>query len=177
MYVMPSRGYETIGLKPAILQRLQMATDEHYPGMFLPSALIIMMNEIKRGRYTVEMHSMKMDFSGRYTSLTLRSDVKEWLVENYENLKEEYNQRYRADSFTKFASVFMINVFESKTSSKDYVIKLKESDFRWLEEEYQKRRQEYKSQFGIYNFERFADLFLKDLFNRVNEAKKILTYD
>jgi hypothetical protein len=71
----------------------------------------------------------------------------------------------------------MINVFESKSMSRDYVIRLKEADFRWLEEEYQKRRQEYKSQFGIYNFERFADLFLKDLFNRVNAAKRILTYE
>jgi hypothetical protein len=174
---MPSRGYETIGLKPTILQRLQKATDEHYPGMFLPSALIMMMNEIKRGHYSVELHDLKVDFSGRYTSLTLRSDVKEWLVENYENLNEVYNQRYYADSFTKFASVFMVNVFESKASSKDYVIRLKESDFHWLQEEYQKRRQEYKIQFGIYNFERFADIFLKDLFNRVNEAKKLLTFD
>jgi hypothetical protein len=174
---MPSRGYETIGLKPAILQRLQVATDEHYPGMFLPSALIIMMNEIKRGQYTVDMHNLKIDFSGRYSSLTLRSDVKEWLVENHKSLQEKYSQRYRADSFTKFASLFMINVFESKSMSRDYVIRLKEADFRWLEEEYQKRRQEYKSQFGIYNFERFADLFLKDLFNRVNAAKRILTYE
>ena len=85
---MPSRGYETIGLKPAILQRLQVATDEHYPGMFLPSALIIMMNEIKRGQYTVDMHNLKIDFSGRYSSLTLRSDVKEWLVENHKSLKD-----------------------------------------------------------------------------------------
>ena len=177
MYLMPSQGYETIGLKPAILQRLQMATDDHYPGMFLPSALIIMMNEIKRGRYTVEMHNMKMDFSGRYTSLTLRSDVKEWLVENHKILHEEYSQKYRADSFTKFASVFMINVFESKASSQNYVIRINESDFRWLEEEYQKRRQEYKSQFGTYSFERFADIFLKDLLHRVNAAKKILTYE
>jgi hypothetical protein len=174
---MPSRGYETIGLKPAVLQRLQAATVEHYPGMFLPSALIIMMNEIKRGQYSVVMHNLKIDFSGRYSSLTLRSDVKEWLVENYNDLKEEYSRRYRADSFTKFASLFMMNVFESKSMSRDYVIRLKEADFRWLEEEYQKRRQEYKSQFGIYNFERFADLFLKDLFNRVNTAKRILTYE
>ena len=36
-------------LKPSIVTRLQGATDEYYPGMFIPSTLIIMMNEIKRG--------------------------------------------------------------------------------------------------------------------------------
>jgi hypothetical protein len=169
---MPSIGYETIGLKPTILQRLQSATDELYPSMFLPSALIMMMNEIKRGQYTVEIHDLEVDFSGRYTSVTPRSDVKEWLVQNYKNLQEVYNQRYRADSFTKFASIFMINVFESKSSTKDYIIRLKESDFQWLQEEFQKRKQDYKIQFGIYNFERFADIFLKDLLNRFNEARK-----
>lgn len=169
---MPSRGYETIGLKPAIIQRLQMVTDEHYPGMFLPSSLIIMMNEIKRGYYSVETHNLKIDFSGRYTTLTLRSDVKDWLVENHKKLKDEYDLKYGANSFTKFASVFMMNVFESKMSSNGYVIRLKEADYRWLEEEYQKQ-----SQIGVYNFERFADMFLKDLFNRVKAARKILTYD
>jgi len=44
----PSKGYATIGLKPAILAKLQKNTDEYYPGMFLLSALIMLMNEIKR---------------------------------------------------------------------------------------------------------------------------------
>src|SRR3989442_408041 len=71
---MPSHGYGTIGLKPAIISELQKDTDENYPGMFLPSALIIMMNEIKRKYYTVGIYNIKIDFSGRYTSLTVRSD-------------------------------------------------------------------------------------------------------
>ena len=51
--------------------------------MFLPSTLIIMVNEIKRGCYEAGTHNVKLDFSGYYTSLTIRSDVKIWLEDNY----------------------------------------------------------------------------------------------
>src|SRR5713101_2596548 len=105
----PSKGYATIGLKPAILNRLEKATDEFYPGMFLPSALIIMMNEIKRGYYSVGMHHTTVDFTGRYTSLTIRSDVKTWLEENYDKFKDDYSLRYKASSFTHFSGIFMLN--------------------------------------------------------------------
>jgi len=172
---LPSKGYATIGLKPAILNRLEKDTDEFYPGMFLPSALIIMMNEIKRGYYSVGMHSVKADFSGRYTSLTIRSDVKTCLEENYDKLKDEYSVKYKAASFTHFAGIFMLNMFESKADSQKYVVKLKEADFQWLAAEYEKRKQQYKEKYGIYSFERFADLFMKQLLEKVNEAKSILT--
>ena len=172
---MPSQGYATIGLKPAILSKLQKDTDEFYPGMFLPSALIIMMNEIKRGHYSVGMHNIKADFSGVYTSLTIRSDVKAWLEEIYENLKQQYDSKYKANSFTQFASIFMLNMFESKAAAQNNIIRLKEADFRWLVEEYGKRKQEYKAKHGVYTFEQFADVFLKELLDRVNAAKKILT--
>ena len=171
---MPSQGYATIGLKPAILAKLQKDTDEFYPGMFLPSALIIMMNEIKRGYYSVEMHNINADFSGVYTSLTIRSDVKYWLEENYENLKEEYDTKYKTNSYTQFAGIFMLNIFESKAASQNNIIRLKEADFRWLVEEYGKRKQEYKVKHGVYTFEQFADVFLKELLDRLNAAKKIL---
>ena len=123
---MPSQGYATIGLKPAILSKLQKDTDEFYPGMFLPSALIIMMNEVKRGYYSVEMQNVKADFSGRYTSLTIRSDVKGWLEESYERLEEDYDRKYKAKH-------------------------------------------------GVQNFEQFTDVFLKELLEKVNAAKRILT--
>jgi hypothetical protein len=171
----PSQGYATIGLKPAVLSKLQKDTDEFYPGMFLPSALIIMMNEVKRGFYSVEMQNIKADFSGRYTSLTIRSDVKEWLEENYERLKEEYERKYRASSFTQFAGIFMLNTFESKAAAQGNTVRLKESDFRWLVEEYEKRKQEYKVKHGVQNFDQFADFFLKELLDKVNAAKRILT--
>lgn len=172
---MPSQGYATIGLKPAILAKLQKDTDEFYPGMFLPSALIIIMNEIKRGYYSVQMHSINADFSGLYTSLTMRSDVKSWLEENYEKLKDEYDRKYKTNSFTQFAGIFMLNMFESKAAAQNNVIRLKEADFRWLVEEFGKRKQEYKAKQGIYTFEQFADVFLKELLDKVNAAKKILT--
>ncbi len=172
---MPSQGYANIGLKPAILSKLQKDTDEFYPGMFLPSALIIMMNEIKRGHYSVGMHNIKADFSGVYTSLTIRSDVKAWLEEIYENLKQQYDSKYKANSFTQFASIFMLNMFESKAAAQNNIIRLKEADFRWLVEEYGKRKQEYKAKHGVYTFEQFADVFLKELLEKVNAAKKILT--
>ena len=173
---MPSQGYATIGLKPAILARLQKDTDEFYPGMFLPSALIIMMNEVKRGFYSVEMHNIKADFSGRYTSLTIRSDVKIWLEENYEKLKEDYDRKYKANSFTQFAGVFMLNMFESKAAARDNVVRIKEADFRWLAEEYEKRKQEYRAKYGVQSFEQFADVFLKELLEKVTAAKNLLTF-
>ena len=171
---MPSKGYSTIGLKPAVLARLEKATDEYYPGMFLPSALIIVMNEIKRKHYSMEMHTLRVDFSGKYSSLTMRSDVKQWLEENYKNLNEEYTQKYNSRNFTQFASFFMINMFESKADSSNYLVKLKESDFNWLATEYTKRKLEYRTKYGIYTFERFADVFLRELFEKLNAAKKIL---
>jgi hypothetical protein len=172
---MPSQGYATIGLKPAILARLQKDTDEFYPGMFLPSALIIMMNELKRGFYSVEMHNIRADFSGRYTSLTIRSDVKVWLEEYHERLKDNYSMKYKANNFTQFAGAFMLNMFESKAASRENVVKIKEADFRWLNEEYEKRKLEYREKHGVQNFEQFADVFLKELLEKVNAAKRILT--
>jgi len=171
----PSQGYATIGLKPAILTKLQKITDEYYPGMFVPSALIILMNEVKRGYYMVDACTIKEDFAGHYTSLTIRSDVKNWLDENYEKCKEEYSRKYKATSFTQFASYFMLNMFESKAKSQNFVLKLKEADFAWLEAEYQKRKQEYSTNHSIYTFEQFADVFLKELLDRLNEAKRVLT--
>lgn len=173
---MPTQGYATIGLKPAIFAKLQKLTDEYYPGMFLPSALIIIMNEIKRGFYSVEMYPIKIDFSGEYTSLTIRADVKIWLKENYERLKEEYKEKYQINNFTQFASLFMLNMFESKSKTNRYIVKLKESDYLWLEEEYKKRMHEYKEKYGIYNFDKFTDHFIKDIFDKLNKAKNILNW-
>ncbi len=172
---MPMNGYATIGLKPSVLTKLQKSTDEYYPGMFLPSALIIMMNEIKRDYYSVEMHDLKIDFSGMYTSLTIRLDVKTWLRENYETHKDEYAIKYKLKNFTQFAGLFMINMFESKTDAHRYIVKLKESDFLWLEQEYGRRKEEYRKKFGVNSFEKFADVFIKEIFEKLNSAKKILT--
>jgi len=100
------------------------------------------------------------------------------LVEqNYEIHKEEYMKKYKLKNFTQFAGIFMINVFESKAKTNRFIVRLKEADFLWLEDEYDKRKEEYRKQFGTIDFDKFADLFIKELFEKLNQAKKILTMD
>lgn len=170
---MPGQGYSTIGLKPSILKRLRQVTDVYYPGMFLPSTLIIIMNEIKRGYYTPRLHNIKVDLTGKYNSLTIRADIKDWLEESYQNLKDEYSKKYGVDSFAQFIGYFIINIFESKDESQDHIIRLKGSEFKWLIEEYKKKK--HNDAQDILSFDRFADEFLRELLEKVNEAKKILT--
>lgn len=172
---MPGQGYSTIGLKPDILEKLHNITDEFFPGMFLPSTLIIMMNEIKRGYYTVNAHNLRLNLEGNYNSITIRSDVKEWLEENYKNFEEEYKKNYRVKNFANFLSYFLVNMFQSKAEAQNHVIKLKASDFKWLIEEYKKQQENLKNKNDNQTFDQFADSFLKELLNKVNEAKKILT--
>ena len=105
---MPGKGYATIGLKPFIFKELQGLTDTYYPGMFLPSTLIIMMNEINLGYYSVGIHNIRIDLSGRYSSLTIRADVKNWLEEKHEKLIETYEEKYNVKCFSKFVSYYMI---------------------------------------------------------------------
>ena len=137
---MPSNGYSTIGLKPSIVTRLQRATDEYFPGMFIPSTLIIMMNEIKGGYYSVGLHNVRPDFSGQYTSLTIRSDVKSWLQKNYVELREEYYKKYGTNCFTRFTCVSILNMLESKAGMQNNVLKLRESNFVWLMDNHIERR-------------------------------------
>ena len=169
---MPGKGYSTFGMKPVITTRLQEATDKSYPGMFLPSTLIIIMNEVKKGYYSVESHKIKLDLSGRYNTITIRSDVKEWFVENHEKLGEVYEERYNVKCFTKFVSYFIINMLESKSDAQNHSISLKESDFNWLQEEYKKQKKDLQ---GISSFERFADIYMNDLLGKIKAAKEILT--
>jgi tRNA(Met) C34 N-acetyltransferase TmcA len=171
----PSNGYSTIGLKPSIVTRLQRATDEYYPGMFIPSTLIIMMNEIKRGYYSVGLHNVRPDFSGQYTSLTLRSDVKSWLQKNYVELQEEYDKEYGTNCFTRFTCVFILNMLESKAGMQNNVLKLRESNFVWLMDKYIERRRQYPHQLTAQTFEQFADVFLKEILEKMDAAKKILS--
>ena len=96
------------------MERLQQITDKNYPGMFLPSTLIIMMNEVKAERYTIHVHKLRLDLTGRYNTITIRSDIKEWLKSNYEENKEEYLELYNVKCFTRFVSYFIVNMIESK---------------------------------------------------------------
>ena len=172
---MPGKGYSTVGLKPTIISKLQDITAKNYPGMFLPSTLIIMMNEVKMGYYSVESHNIRLDLSGHYNTITIRSDVQQWLETNHENLGKEYEHRYQAKCFTKFASYFIINMIESKLNTQNYSINLKESDFEWLQEEYQKQKNSIKNTHEIPSFERFADVYINNLFSKIKSAKEILT--
>ena len=172
---MPGKGYSTVGLKPLILNRLQEVTEKNYPGMFLPSTLIIMMNEIKRGYYSVESHNIRLDLTGRYNTITIRSDVQHWLEENHENLAEEYEDRYKVKCFTKFVSYFIVNMLESKIDSQNHTISLKESDFEWLKVEYLKQKSAINTLNDFPSFERFADTYINELFSKIKAAKEILT--
>ena len=121
---MPAKGYSTIGMKPAVIAKLQEVTDKNYLGMFLPSTIIIMMNEIKAERYQVHSHKLRLDLTGRYNSITVRSDVREWLHANYALLSEEYHDKYRINCFTKFVSYFLVNMIESKNDTQDNILNL-----------------------------------------------------
>ncbi len=169
---MPGKGYSTIGMKPVIVTKLQDITDRSYPGMFLPSTLIIMMNEVKKGRYSVESHKLRLDLSGRYNTITIRSDIQKWLEENHEEFAEEYEQKYQIKCFTKFVSYFIVNMIESKYDSQNHSINLKESDFDWLHQEYQKQKKIHRE---TPSFERFADVYINELFGKIKQAKEILT--
>ena len=172
---MPGKGYSTVGLKPTIISKLQEVTDENYPGMFLPSTLIIMMNEVKRGYYSVESHNIRLDLSGHYNTITIRSDVQDWLNENYQKFSEVYEKKYGVKCFTKFASYFIVNLLESKFNSQNHSINLKESDFEWLQKEYQKQKNNSNHRDEVLSFERFADSYINNLFGKIKTAKEILT--
>ena len=169
---MPGKGYSTIGLKPDVLSRLEGLTERFYPGMFLPSTMIILMNEVKRGYYSVESHRIRTSMSGRYSTMTIRSDIKEWLKENHDSLADDYEKRYGAKCFANFVSYFLVNLFESKIDSQGNMIRLKESDFKWIQEAYKKQQGE--EGMPKQSFERFADEYIKDILKRISMAKEIL---
>ena len=173
---MPSNGYSTIGLKPAVFIKLQEATDKYYPGMFIPSTLIIMMNEIKRGSYCVGMHGLKPDFSGHYSSLTIRSDVKAWLKDNYTMLNEDYRRKYGTNSFTQFVCIFVLNLLESKEGVQNNVLRLRESEFVWLMDKYKEKKHYYQHEYGVQTFEQFTDVFLREIIEKIDAAKRILSF-
>ena len=172
---MPGKGYATIGLKPSVLAKLQETTDKNYPGMFLPSTLIILMNEIKKGYYNVESHNVMLDQSGHYNTITIRSDVQEWFEENYEELGEEYEKKYRVKCFTKFVSYFILNMLESKFNGQTHDINIKESDFQWLKQEYHKKIKSHEDLYENLSFEQFADTYINGLFEKIKSAREILT--
>ena len=171
---MPGKGYSTIGVKPAVMERLQQITDKNYLGMFLPSTLIIMMNEVKAERYTIHTHKLRLDLTGRYNTITIRSDIKEWLKSSYEDNKEKYLELYNVKCFTKFVSYFIVNMIESKNDLENNALKMNESDFKWLRDEYKKRRKT-TAKYRTANFEQFVDGFVSEIIEKVRTAREVLT--
>ena len=171
---MPGKGYSTIGVKPAVMQKLQQVTDRNYLGMFLPSTLIIMMNEVRAGRYTIHTHKLRLDLTGRYNTITIRSDIKEWLKSNYEEYKEEYLELYNVKCFTRFVSYFLVNMIESKNDLENNALKMNEGDFKWLRDEYKKRKRS-DPKYKTMNFEQFVDGFVSEIIGKVKTARAVLT--
>ena len=171
---MPGKGYSTIGVKPAVMERLQQITDKNYLGMFLPSTLIIMMNEVKAERYTIHAHKLRLDLTGRYNTITIRSDIKEWLKSSYEENKEEYLELYNVKCFTRFVSYFIVNMIESKNDLENNALKMNEGDFKLLHDEYKKRRKT-TVKYRTVNFEQFVDGFVSEIIEKVRTARKVLT--
>ena len=171
---MPGKGYSTIGVKPSVMEKLQHVTDRNYLGMFLPSTLIIMMNEVKAGRYTIQPHKLRLDLTGRYNTITIRSDIKEWLKSNYEENKEEYLELYNVKCFTRFVSYFLVNMIESKNDLENNALKMSEGDFKWLREEYKKRKRS-DPKYKTMNFEQFVDGFVSEIIEKVRTARAVLT--
>ena len=171
---MPGKGYSTIGVKPAVMERLQQITDKNYLGMFLPSTLIIMMNEVKAERYTIHAHKLRLDLTGRYNTITIRSDIKEWLKSNYEENKEEYLELYNVKCFTRFVSYFIVNMIESKNDLENNALKMNEGDFKLLHDEYKKRRKT-TAKYRTANFEQFVDEFVSEIIEKVRTARAVLT--
>jgi len=171
---MPGKGYSTIGVKPAVMEKLHQITDRNYLGMFLPSTLIIMMNEVKAGRYTIRTRKLRLDLTGRYNTITIRSDIKEWLKSSYEENKEEYLELYNVKCFTKFVSYFIVNMIESKNDLENNALKMNEGDFKWLRDEYKKRRKT-TAKYRTANFEQFVDGFVSEIVEKVRTARQVLT--
>ena len=171
---MPGKGYSTIGVKPAVMERVQQITEKNFLGMFLPSTLIIMMNEVKAGRYTIRAHKLRLDLTGRYNTITIRSDIKDWLKGNYEENKEEYLELYYVKCFTIFVIYFIVNMIESKNDLENNALKMNESDFKWLHDEYKKRRKT-TAKYRTVNFEQFVDGFVSEIIEKVRTARAVLT--
>lgn len=134
------------------------------------------MNEVQLGYYSVDMHRLSLDLSGRYNTLTIRSDVKQWLNNNFELLGEDYKQKYDVKCFANFLSYFLANLFESKFDSQNHVIRLKESDFEWLQVEY-KKQQKNKIKTKQITFERFADSYVNEILIKIKQARELLTLE
>lgn len=165
---MPKKGFFSISVKPVTIKKLQKLTDTIHT-MFVPTTLVMMMNEIKSGNYAIHSHKLSLDLSGSYVVITIRADVYEWLERNFETFAEEYEKKYHVKQFrfTKFVNYFILNILESKYDSQIQTIDLDDSNFNWLKKEYQNQKKNLQD----ISFEDFTNIYLGDLFSKISKER------
>lgn len=164
---MPNKGFHTISIKSITIKKLQKITDEMYSEMFLPSTLIMIMNEIKKKNYIMFTHRQNVDLPGRYVHITIRSDVYEWLKENFKIFAGEYEKKYQIKYFTKFVNYFILNMVDSKIHSQKMSINLNELNFNQLQTEYKKQKKNPQK----LTFDEFVNIYMRDLFTNIEKNK------
>ncbi len=157
---MPNKGFHTIPLKSIVIKKLQKITDEMYCGMFIPSTLIMMINEIKKKNYIIFTSKQILDLPGRYVSITVRSDVYQWLKEKNKILAAEYENKYKIKRFAKFVNYFILNMVDSKIYSQNMSINLNESNFNLLQTEYKDRKKNLQN----LTFDEFVNIHIRNSF-------------
>ena len=81
---------------------------------------------------------------------------------------------YNVKCFTRFVSYFLVNLIESKNDLENNALKMNESDFKWLRDEYKKRRKT-TAKYKTVNFEQFVDGFISEIIEKVRTARAVLT--
>jgi len=155
---MPNKGFHIIPIKSITIERLQKIIDEMYPGMFIPSTLIMMMNEIKKKNYVIFTHRQNLDLPGSYVSITIRSDVHKWLKNNFKIFAYEYEKKYQIKRFAKFVNYFILNMVDSKIHSQNMSINLNELNFNLLQTVYKKQKKNLQK----LTFEDFVNIHIRD---------------
>ena len=165
---MPKKGFFSISVKPVTIKKLQKLTDTIH-SVFVPTTLIMMMNEIESGNYSIHSHKLSLDLSGTYVVITIRADVYEWLEKNFEKFAGEYEKKYQVKrfKFTKFVNYFILNMLESKYDSQSQTIDLDDSNFGWLQREYQKQKKNLQD----VSFEDFTNIYIHDLFTKIEKER------
>ena len=161
---MPRVGFATIALKPITNEKLQKMTNQMH-SMFIPSTLIMLMNEIRNGEYNIHLHRISLDLPGNYISITIRDDVNEWLEKKFKEFAKDYEEKYQIKRFTKFVNYFILNILESKIDSKIKSINLNQFNFAWLQKEYQKQNLQSLT------FEEFTNNYISNLFSKIDKEK------
>jgi len=165
---MPKKGFFSIAIKPLTVEKLQKLTDKTH-SMFIPTTLVMLMNEIEDGNYILYSHKLNLDLSGNHINITVRADVHGWLEKNFRESAKEYEKMYlvKRFTFTNFMNYFIANLLESKYDSQNQYINLDNSNFDWLQREYQKQ----KINLQDLSFEDFTNIYIGDLFTRIKKYR------